>query len=59
MHSALPILKFVPENKTPLVSQPHYGPDLFPVDFFLYSELKVCLKGAEIPDFFKIMYGMW
>ena len=38
------VYEFLAENKTVIMPQPPYSPDLAPADFFLFSKLKTAMK---------------
>jgi len=44
-HASLLICKFFTKHETTVVPQPSYSPDLAPVDFFLFPNLKSSLRG--------------
>jgi transposase len=41
------VRNFLTKNKTTVVPQPSYSPDLAPADFFLFIKLKSTLKGRR------------
>jgi transposase len=45
-HSSFLVRNFPAKNKMTVVRQPPYSPDLAPVDFFLFPQLKSTLKGC-------------
>jgi transposase len=53
-HSSLLVCNFLEKNKTTDVPQPHYSPDLAPVEFFLFPKLKSTLKGRRFDTFDEI-----
>lgn len=46
-HCAHSILRFLTKNKTQILPQAPYSPDLAPCDFFLFPKLKMALKGRR------------
>jgi len=44
-HSSFLVRNFLTKNKTTVVPQPPYSPDLAPADFFLFPKMKSTLKG--------------
>ncbi|KAL4089073.1 hypothetical protein QTP88_024146 [Uroleucon formosanum] len=46
-HSALSVKRFLAKNRTPVLQQPPYSPDLAPCDFWLFPKLKSALKGTH------------
>jgi len=44
-HTALSIREFLAKKNIPLLPHPPYSPDLAPCDFYLFSKLKLKLKG--------------
>jgi len=44
-HTALSIREFLVKKNIPILPYPPYGPDLAPCDFYLFSKLKLKLKG--------------
>jgi len=46
-HASLLIREFLMKHGTTVVPQPPYSPDLAPVDFFLFPQLKSSLKGRR------------
>jgi len=46
-HSSFLVRNFLAKNKTTVVPQPSYSPDLAPADFFLFPKLKSTLKGRR------------
>jgi transposase len=43
-HMSFFVRNFLAKNKTTIVPQPPYSPDLAPADFFLFPKLKSALK---------------
>ena len=41
--------EFMAKNKTVIMPQPPYSPDLGPADFFLFPKLKTPMKGKRFP----------
>ena len=39
--------EFLAKNKTVIMRQPQYSPDLVPADFFLFPKLKTPMKGKH------------
>ena len=48
VHTTMLVRKLLARNKTVIVAQPPYSPDLAPADFFLFSKLKTSMKGKEL-----------
>jgi len=44
-HAALSIREFMAKKNIPVLPHPPYSPDLAPCDFYLFSKLKIKLKG--------------
>ena len=44
-HTALSIQEFLEKKNIPVLPHPPYSPDLAPCDFYLFSKLKLKLKG--------------
>jgi len=42
--------EFLAKNKTAVLEQPPYSPDLAPCDFFLFPKLKEVIKGTCFKD---------
>jgi len=53
-HSSFLVRNFLAKNETTVVLQPPYSPDMTPVDFFLFPNLKSTLKGRCFDTFDKI-----
>jgi len=53
-HSSFLVCNFLAKNETTVVPQPPYSPDLSPVDFFLFPNLKSSLKGRRFDTFDEI-----
>ena len=53
-HSSFLVRNFLTKNKTTVVPQPPYSPDLAPADFFLFPKLKSTLKGCRFDTFDEI-----
>ena len=49
-HSAHVVQQFLAKHGIPVVSQPPYSPDLAPCDFFLFTKIKMALKGKLFQD---------
>ena len=49
-HSALSIQQFLAKNNIVMLEQPLHLPDLALCDFFLFSKLKVTIKGTCFED---------
>ena len=41
------VLEFLAKNKTVIMNQPPYSPDLAPVDFLVFFKLKTPMKGKH------------
>ena len=46
-HTAATTVDYLQENHIQLVTHPHYSPDHFPCDFFLFPQVKLQLKGRQ------------
>jgi transposase len=46
-HTSLVVQQFLAEKNIPVITQPPYSPDLAPSDFWLFSTLKMGLKGKR------------
>jgi hypothetical protein len=46
-HTSLVVQQFLAEKNIPVITQPPYSPDLAPSDFWLFSTLKMGLKGTR------------
>jgi histone-lysine N-methyltransferase SETMAR len=46
-HTSLSVRKFMTKHSIPTLPQPPYSPDLSPSNFFLFSKLKITLKGRR------------
>jgi len=46
-HTSLLISSYLAKHQTSVVPHPPYSPDLSPADFFLFSKLKITLKGCH------------
>jgi transposase len=57
-HSLFLVTNFLAKNKTTVVPQPPYSPDLAPVDFFLFPKLKSTLKGRRFDTFDEIQKNL-
>jgi len=53
-HSSFLVRNFLVKNKTTVVPQSPYSPDLAPANFFLFPKLKSTLKGRRFDTFDKI-----
>ena len=49
-HTSLLIRDFLVKNKTVILPQPPYSPDMAPCDFFLFPKLKRTLKGRRFAN---------
>ncbi|UYV78288.1 hypothetical protein LAZ67_16000845 [Cordylochernes scorpioides] len=49
-HTAHVVLQFLAKHSTIQIPHPPYSPDLAPNDFFLYSKLKMNLKGRKFDN---------
>jgi transposase len=45
VHTSLLICQFLAKHETAVIPQPPYSPDLAAANFFLFSKLKMSLKG--------------
>ncbi|UYV67210.1 hypothetical protein LAZ67_4004410 [Cordylochernes scorpioides] len=50
-HTAHVVLQFLAKHSTIQIPHPPYSPDLAPNDFFLYSKLKMKLKGRKFDNY--------
>jgi len=57
-HSSFLVHNFLAKNKTTVVPQPPYSPDLAPADFFLFPKLKSTLKGCCSDTFDEIQKNL-
>ena len=46
-HKAIIVNEFLSKNSTNIIEQPPYSPDMGPVDFFLFPNLKLPLRGSR------------
>jgi len=46
-HTSLLVLQFFAEKSIPVINEPPQSPDLAPSDFWLFSALKMGLKGTH------------
>ena len=46
-HTLMLVREFLAKNKTIIMPQPPYSPDLVPADFFLFPKLKTPTKGKR------------
>ena len=46
-HTSMLVRDFLAKNKTVIMPQPPYSPDLAPADFFLFPKLKTPMKGKR------------
>ena len=46
-HTSMLVREFLAKNKTVIMPQPPYSPDLAPADFFLFPKLKTPMKGKR------------
>ena len=46
-HTSVAVQQFLAEKSVPVITQPPYSPDLAPSDFWLFSTLKMVLKGTR------------
>ena len=53
-HTLLLVREFLPKNKTVIMPQPLYSPDLAPAEFFLLPKLKTPMKGKRFATIEKI-----
>lgn len=59
-HKSAAVLNYLQENKIQLVPHPPYSPDLAPLDFWLFPQLKEKLSGTKfqrIQDLAKAVYS--
>jgi len=47
--TSLDVQKFLAKKSIPVITQPPYSPDLAPSDFWMFSTLKMGLKGTRFP----------
>ncbi|XP_031639223.1 histone-lysine N-methyltransferase SETMAR-like [Contarinia nasturtii] len=47
-HTALVVCEFLAKNQTKVIAQAPYSPDMAPCDFFLFSRLKLPLRGKHL-----------
>jgi transposase len=46
-HSSSVVSEFLAKRGIPMLSHPHYSPHLAPADYFLFSKLKIAMKGTR------------
>jgi hypothetical protein len=46
-HTSVLTQQFLAKNKIPVIPKPPYSSDLAPCDFFLFSKMKLKLKGSR------------
>ena len=46
-HTSMLVREFLVKNKTVIMPQPPYSPELDPADFFLFPKLKTPMKGKR------------
>jgi hypothetical protein len=49
---------FIAKNKTAVVSNPSYSPDLAACNFFLFSKIELMLEGKEFNDVLEIQKNL-
>ena len=57
-HTSMLVRKFLAENKTVIMPQPPYSPDLAPADFFLYPKIETGAVGDTKKRFSEVFRGL-